>query len=68
MERLDEEYKINPISQPEHQRRDAIELPEAGPMTFEFEVEVRSRLRHPLATKALKVKRPDQDRCKDIRR
>jgi trigger factor len=40
LEQIDEDYKLNPISQPELDV-EAIELPLDGPMTFEMEVEVR---------------------------
>lgn len=40
LEQLDEDYKLNPISQPEL-NLEAIELPEDGPMTFEMDVEVQ---------------------------
>ena len=56
LEQLDEEHKLNPISQPELDV-EAIELPEAGPMTFEMDVEVRPDFPLP-AYKALTVKSP----------
>ncbi len=40
LEQLDEEHKLNPISQP-NLDIDAIELPDDGPMVFEMDVEVR---------------------------
>jgi len=55
LEQLDEDYKLNPISQPELDVA-AIELPDDGPMKFEIEVEVRPDFPLP-AYKALKVKR-----------
>ena len=56
LEQLDEDHKLNPISQPELDV-EAIELPEDGPMTFEMEVEVRPDFPLP-AYKALTLKRP----------
>jgi trigger factor len=56
MEQLDEDYKLNPISQPEFDV-EAIELPEDGPMSFELDVEVQPEFDLP-AYKALTVKRP----------
>ncbi len=40
LEQLDEEHKLNPITQPDLDV-DAIELPDDGPMVFEMDVEVR---------------------------
>ena len=40
LEQLDEDYKLNPITQP-NLDLEAIKLPEDGPMRFELEVEVR---------------------------
>ena len=40
LEQLDDEHKLNPITQPDLDI-DAIELPEDGPMVFEMDVEVR---------------------------
>ena len=40
LEQLDEDYKLNPITQPDLDV-DAIELPDEGPMRFEMDVEVR---------------------------
>jgi len=56
LEQLDEEHKLNPISQPELDV-EAIELPENGPMTFEMDVEVRPDFPLP-AYKALSLKSP----------
>ena len=56
LEQLDEEHKLNPISQPELDV-EAIELPEDGPMTFEMDVEVRPDFPLP-AYKALTIKSP----------
>jgi trigger factor len=55
LEQLDEDYKLNPISQPNLDVA-AIELPEDGPMKYEIEVEVRPDFPLP-AYKALTVKR-----------
>jgi len=56
LEQLDEEYKLNPITQPDLDP-EAIELPDEGPMRFEMDVEVRPDFPLP-AYKALTVKRP----------
>ena len=56
LEQLDEDYKLNPITQPKLDV-EAIELPDEGPMTFEMDVEVRPDFPLP-AYKALTVKRP----------
>ena len=56
LEQLDEEHKLNPISQPELDV-EAIELPEDGPMTFEMDVEVRPDFPLP-AYKALTLQSP----------
>lgn len=56
MEQLDEDYKLNPISQPQFDV-EAIELPEDGPMSFEMDVEVQPEFDLP-AYKALTVQRP----------
>ena len=56
LEQLDEDHKLNPISQPELDV-DAIELPDDGPMTFEMDVEVRPDFPLP-AYKALSLKSP----------
>jgi trigger factor len=57
MEQLDEDYKLNPISQPNFDV-EAINLPEeGGPMTFEIDIEVPPDFEVP-AYKALTVKRP----------
>lgn len=56
LEQLDEDFDLNPISQPQLDIA-AIELPEQGPMQFEMEVEVRPDFPLP-AYKALSVKRP----------
>jgi trigger factor len=56
LEQLDEDHKLNPITQPNLDVT-AIELPDEGPMTFEMDVEVRPDFSVP-AYKALTVKRP----------
>ena len=56
LEQLDEDHKLNAISQPELDVA-AIELPDDGPMTFEMDVEVQPDFPLP-AYKALTVKRP----------
>jgi trigger factor len=53
---LDEEYKLNPISEPVLDV-EAIELPEDGPMTFEMEIEVRPDFPLP-SYKELSLKSP----------
>ena len=56
LEQLDEDHKLNPITQPDLDIA-AIELPDDGPMRFEMDVEVRPDFPLP-AYKALTVKRP----------
>lgn len=56
LEQLDEEHKLNPITQPDLDI-DAIELPDTGPMVFEMDVEVRPDFPLP-AYKALTVESP----------
>ncbi|MBX6313512.1 MAG: trigger factor, partial [Isosphaeraceae bacterium] len=56
LEQLDEDYKLNLISQPDLDP-DAIELPDDGPMTLEMDVEVQPDFPLP-AYKALTVQRP----------
>ena len=56
LEQLDEEHKLNPITQPDLDI-DAIELPDDGPMVFEMDVEVRPDFPLP-AYKALTVEAP----------
>jgi len=56
LEQIDEDYKLNPISQPDLDV-EAIELPEDGPMSFEMDVEVRPDFPLP-AYKALTIKSP----------
>jgi trigger factor len=56
MEQLDEDYKLNPITQPKLDV-DAIEIPDDGPMRFEMDVEVQPEFALP-NYKGLSVKRP----------
>ena len=56
LEQLAEDHKLNPISQPNINPL-AIELPETGPLTYEFEIEVVPEFDLP-AYKGLKLKRP----------
>src|SRR4051794_33351826 len=56
LEQLDEDHKLNPITQPDLDVG-AIELPDDGPMRFEMDVEVRPDFALP-AYKALTVRRP----------
>src|SRR4051794_12616507 len=56
LEQLDEDYKLNPITQPDLDVK-TIKLPDEGPMRFEMDVEVRPDFPLP-AYKALTVKRP----------
>ena len=56
LEQIDEDYKLNPITQPKLDV-EAISLPDDGPMSFEMEVEVRPDF-EVAEYKSLKVKRP----------
>jgi len=56
LEQLDEDYKLNPISQP-NLDIEAITIPDEGPFVFEMDVEVQPDFKLP-AYKALAVKRP----------
>lgn len=56
MEQIDSEQKLNPISQPELDV-EALEIPETGPLEFEFDVEVQPDFQAP-DYKSLTVKRP----------
>ena len=56
MEQLDEDYKLNPISQP-NLDLEALEIPENGPLTFEIDVEVQPDFETP-QYKHLTLKRP----------
>jgi trigger factor len=56
MEQIDEDYKLNPISQP-NLDLDAMDLPEEGSFEFDFDVEVEPEFTLP-DYKSLTVKRP----------
>jgi trigger factor len=56
LEQIDEDYKLNPITQPQLDI-EAIVLPEDGPMSFEMDVEVRPDFKV-ADYQGLKVKRP----------
>jgi len=56
LEQLDEDYKLNPITQPKLDVA-AITIPDEGPFRFEIEIEVRPEFDLP-AYKALTVNRP----------
>lgn len=56
MEQIDEDYKLNPISQP-NLDLEAMDLPQDGPLEFEFDVEVQPDFELP-DYKSLTVKRP----------
>lgn len=58
LEQIDEDHKLNPISQPKLDIA-AIELPDEGPMLFEMDVEVRPEFALP-TYKDLTVKRPSK--------
>ncbi len=53
---INEEYELAPISEPDLDL-DAVEIPDEGPMTFEFDVEVRPEFDLP-DWKGLKIERP----------
>ena len=59
LEQLDEDYKLNPITQPQLDVA-AIELPKDGPMNFEMDVEVRPDFAVP-AYKAADGQAGDED-------
>jgi trigger factor len=56
LEQLDKGYDLEPISQPQLDP-EAIEMPDEGPLRFEFDVEVRPQLTLP-TYKGLTAKRP----------
>ncbi len=56
LEQIDEDYKLNPIAQP-NLDVEAIALPDEGPMTFEMDVEVQPDFPLPIY-KGLAVSRP----------
>ena len=66
LEQIDEDYKLNPITQPKLDV-EAIEMPDDGPMQFEMDVEVQPDFALP-AYKALTVKRPVKDDHRGRRR
>ena len=57
LEQINEEHDLSPISEPDL-KLDAIEVPEEGPMTFEFDLEVRPEFDLP-EWKGLKIERPE---------
>jgi trigger factor len=59
LEQLAEDYKLNPIAQPNIDPF-RIELPEEGPFTYEFEIEVAPEFELP-DYKGLRLKRPVKD-------
>jgi trigger factor len=56
MEQLDEDYKLNPITQPQLDL-EAIEIPDEGPLKFELDIEVQPEFQVP-EYKSLKLERP----------
>jgi trigger factor len=56
LEQLDEDYKLNPITQPQLDVA-TIDLPDDGPMRFEMDIEVRPEFPLP-SYKGLTVRRP----------
>ncbi len=56
LEQINEEHDLSPISEPELDL-EAVEIPDEGPMTFEFDLEVRPEFELP-KWKGLKVERP----------
>jgi trigger factor len=63
LEQIDEDYKLNPITQPQLDV-EAIELPDEGPMQFEMDVEVRPEFEAP-SLQGLKVMRPVREITED---
>jgi trigger factor len=59
LEQINEENKLSPISEPDL-KVDAIELPDEGPMTFEFDIEVRPEFTMP-EWKGLNLEQPKRD-------
>jgi trigger factor len=53
---INKEYDLSPISEPDL-KLDAVEMPDDGPMTFEFDLEVRPEFDLP-EWKGLKINRP----------
>jgi trigger factor len=56
IDQINEEHELSPISEPDF-NLDAIEVPAEGPMTFEFDLEVRPEFDLP-QWKGLKIERP----------
>ena len=56
LEQISESHDLSPISEPDFNPL-AIEVPETGPMTFEFDIEVRPEFELP-NWKGLKIERP----------
>lgn len=63
LEQIDEDYKLNPITQP-NLDIEAIKLPDEGPMRFEVEVEVRPDFALP-DYKSLRIKKPTRNVSED---
>jgi len=59
MTQVTEQEKLSPISEPDIDMG-AVVLPDEGPMTFEFSIEVRPEFEMP-AWKGLSIKRPSRD-------
>ena len=56
MEQINDEHELSPISEPDLDL-DAVEIPDEGPMTFEFDLEVRPEFDVP-PWKGLRIQRP----------
>ena len=56
MEQINDEHELSPISEPDL-KLEAIEVPDEGPMTYEFDLEVRPEFDLP-QWKGLKIERP----------
>ena len=56
MGQINEQHELSPISEPDL-KLDAVEIPDEGPMTFEFDLEVRPEFDLP-RWKGLKIERP----------
>jgi trigger factor len=59
LEQIHDEHKLSPISEPDIDL-EAIETPDEGPMTFEFDLEVRPEFDVP-QWKGLKIERPTRE-------
>ena len=67
LEQISESHELSPISEPDFDPT-AVEVPETGPMVFEFDIEVRPEFALP-NWKGLKIERPVRDfNDKDIER